>query len=83
MNVPPEDLTPLELATQKDGMALLAKVQELKKEAGESIILGEDGRPINMEKSIRPPGEGDQLSKEDLEKKAVQTLRERIEHNAK
>jgi hypothetical protein len=78
MNVPPEDLTPLELATQRDGMAMIDKLQEMKREAGESIILGEDGKPIKTEKSIKPPGE-EELN---LRQKAMQDVKARVERNA-
>lgn len=82
MNVSPEDLTPLEKAIQNEGMAMLDKVQELKREAGESIILGEDGKPIKTEKSIKPPGD-DQLSHEEIKNKAMEDARLRVERNAK
>lgn len=82
MNVPPEDLTPLELATRSDGMAMLNKLQEIKREAGESVILGANGKPIEMERSIKPPGEGEQLSQEDIQKKVTQLAKERVDTNA-
>jgi len=81
--IPPEELTPLERAVQAEGLGMLDKIKKLKEEAGDSPILGEDGKPINTEKAVKPPGEDDQ---EALEKQALQRQKEvkaRIEANAK
>lgn len=79
-HVPPEELTPLERATQAEGMAMLDKLQKLKAEAGASPLVGEDGKPLETEKSVKPPGETDQEEAEMLKRK--REIQKRIEENA-